>query len=54
METVTLILPLELTTVNNPSNSSGVTEGAISGATAAVTAAAVEQQQSDEGLITEQ
>ena len=54
MQTVTLILPLEATTVNNPSNSSGVTAGAKSGATAGVTAAAEEQQQSDTGLITEQ
>ena len=53
METVTLILPLEATTVNNPSNSSGVTAGAIAGATAGVTAAAAEQQRSDGGLITE-
>ena len=30
MKTVTLILPLEATTVNNPSNSSAVTVGAIS------------------------
>ena len=41
METVTLILPLEAMTVNNPIDSSGVT------------AAAVEQQLSDGGLITE-
>ena len=54
METVTLILPLEAMTVNNPSNSSGVKAGAIAGATAGVTAAAAEQQQSDIGLITEQ
>ena len=54
METVTLILPLEATTVNNPSNSSQVTTGAIAGATAGVTAAAAEQQWSDIGLITEQ
>ena len=32
METVTLILPLEATTVNNPSDSSGVREGEIAGA----------------------
>ena len=38
METVTLILPLETTTVNNTSGSSGVTAGAIDGVTAAVTA----------------
>ena len=33
MKTVTLIMPLEATTVNNPINSSGVTAGAISGVT---------------------
>ena len=33
METITLILPLGATTVNNPSFSSGVTAGAISGVT---------------------
>ena len=53
METVTLILPLEATTVKNPSGSSGVTAGAIVGATEAVTAAAAEQQRIDGGLITE-
>ena len=53
METVTLILPLEATTVNNPSNSSGVTEEAIEGVTAGVTATAAEKQRSDGGLITE-
>ena len=53
METVTLILPLEATTVNNPSNSSGVTAGAIAGATVAVTAAVAEQQRSNSGLIME-
>ena len=53
METVTLILPLEATAVNNPSDSSGVTEGAIAGAIAAATEAAPEQQRSDGGLITE-
>ena len=37
METVTLIISLEATTVNNTSNSSGVTEGEIAGATAGVT-----------------
>ena len=37
METVTLILPLEVTTDINPSNSSGVTEIEIAGATAGVT-----------------
>ena len=41
METVTLILPLEATTINNPSDSSGVTAGAISGATEGVTAGAL-------------
>ena len=50
METVTLILTLEATTVKNQSNSSGVTAGEIAGATAA----AAEQQQIDGGLITEQ
>ena len=54
METVTLILPLEATTVTNPSNISGVKVGAIAGATSGVTAAAAEQQRSDSGLITEQ
>ena len=54
METITLILPLEATTVINPSDISGVTAGAISGETASVTAAAAEQQRSDGGLITEQ
>ena len=53
MDTITLIMPLEATTVNNPSDSSGVTDGAIAGATAGVTTAAVEQQRSDGGLITE-
>ena len=53
METVTLILPLEETTVNNPSDISGVTVGAIAGSTAGVTAAAEEQQRSNIGLITE-
>ena len=53
METVTLILLLEATTVNNPSNISGVTSVSIAGETAGVTAAAAEQQQSDGGLITE-
>ena len=38
METVTLILPLEAMTVNNPGDSSGVTSGAIAEATAVVTA----------------
>ena len=37
METVTLILPLEATTVNNPSDSSGVTAGVIAGAIEGVT-----------------
>ena len=53
METVTLIMPLEETTVNNPSDSSEVTAGAKAGATAGVTAEAAEQQRSDSGLITE-
>ena len=34
MKTVTLILPLEATTVNNPINSSGVEARAIAGVTA--------------------
>ena len=53
METVTLILPLEATTNINPRDSSGVTAGAMAGATEAVTAAAAEQQRSNGGLITE-
>ena len=53
METVTLILPLEATTVNNPSGSSGVKAGALVGTTAGVTAVEAEQQQSISGLITE-
>ena len=38
MNPVTVILPLEATTMNNKSDSSGVTAGAIAGATARVTA----------------
>ena len=34
MKTVTLILPLEASTVNNPSDSSAVTIGSIAGVTA--------------------
>ena len=41
MKTVTHIMPLEATTVNNPSNISGVTAGAIAGATAGVTSGAI-------------
>ena len=41
MKNVTLILPLEATTVNNPSDRSGVTAGAIAGATSGVTAGAL-------------
>ena len=41
METVTLIIPLKVTTNINPSNSSGVTAGAITGEKSAVTAVAV-------------
>ena len=41
METVTLILPLEATTVNNPSNSRVVTAGVIAGAIAGVTSGAL-------------
>ena len=48
METVTLILPLEATTVNNPSDTRG-----DRGVTAGVTVAAAEQQRSDSGLIME-
>ena len=43
METVTLILPLEATTVNNPSDSNGVTEGVKAGGTAGL----------KEGVLTE-
>ena len=46
METVTLIVPLEATTLNNPSNSRSYSRSNIrgdSGATARVTAAAAEQ-----------
>ena len=53
METVTLILTLESTDVNNLSNSSGVTAGAIAVATAGVAVAAAEQQRINGGLITE-
>ena len=53
MKTLTLILPLEATTVNNTINSSGVKAGAIEGVTAGVTAAAAEQQRSNGGLIME-
>ena len=52
IETDTMILHLEATTVNNPSNSSGVTSVVITGSTEGVTSAAYEQQQSDGGLIT--
>ena len=41
MKNVTLILSLEAMTVNNPSDSSGVTAGAIAGTTAAVTEGAL-------------
>ena len=41
MENVTLIIPLEATTDINPSDSSGVTAGAIAGETAGVTAGAL-------------
>ena len=41
IETVTLILPLEVTTVNNPNNSSGVIAGAIAVVTAGVKAGAL-------------
>ena len=38
MKTVTLILPLEATTVNNPSDSSGVSAGVTAGVIVGVTA----------------
>ena len=41
METVTLILPLEATNVNNPSNRSAVTAGSIAGAKSGVTTGAL-------------
>ena len=41
METITLIMPLEMTTINIPSDSSGVTAGAIAGVTAGVTVGAL-------------
>ena len=41
MKTVTLILTLEATNVKNPSDSSGVTAGAISGETKGVTEGAL-------------
>ena len=41
METVTLIMPLEEMTMNNPSESSGVTAGEIEVATEGVTAGAL-------------
>ena len=50
METVTSILTLEVTTVNNPSDSRSDSRSNIrgdSGATVGVTAAAEEQQRSD-------
>ena len=57
METITLILPLEATTVNNPSDIRSDSRSDMRGnsrATAGVKAAAAEQQRSDIGLITEQ
>ena len=57
MATVTLIMPLEATTVNNPSNSRSDSRSGSrgdSGATAGVRAAAAEQQRSDSGVIKEQ
>ena len=42
MKIVTKILPLEATTVNNPSNNSGVTEGAIAGEIAGATSVVTE------------
>ena len=53
METDTPILPLEDTTVNNPSNRSVVIAGAIAGSIVGVTAESAEEQRSDSGLITE-
>ena len=56
MSTITLILHLEATTVNNPSNSRNNSRSNIrgdSGTTAGMTAVAVEKQQSDSILITE-
>ena len=56
METLTLILHLEATTVNNPINRRSDSRSYSrddSGATSGVTAVAAEQQQSDSGLITE-
>ena len=41
MKTVTQILPLEATTVNNPSDNNGVTAGAIAGDTAGATAGVI-------------
>ena len=41
METVTLIVPLEAMTMNNPSESSGVTAGATEVATEGVTSGAL-------------
>ena len=41
MKTATLIMPLEATTDINPRKSSGVTAGAIAGATEGVTAVAI-------------
>ena len=54
METISLILPLEATAVNNPRDSNGVTAGAIAGVPAGVTAVAAEKQRIDSGQITEQ
>ena len=44
MKTVTLIMPLEARTDINPSDSSGVTAGAISGTISGVTAGALIDQ----------
>ena len=41
METITLILNLEATTVNNPSDSSGKTAGVIAGVISGVTVGAL-------------
>ena len=51
METVTMIMPLEATNLNNPSNSRSNSRSDI-GATAGLKAVAAEQKWSDIGLIT--
>ena len=57
METVTLVLPLEATTVKNPSDRRSGSRSDSRGdirATAGVIEAAAEQQRSNSGLITDQ